>query len=143
MKKKAVVVLSILACLLVAQATLIFALQRSLPNQYYSSQVNSSLPSDISVRFKNGIDITQKHAGAETWTSYQNTDTSVTATFYWLNQQTGETGTIYKTRGGPGAVEVYGDALADYIIYYKVISNHLAGYGGETRTLTNLQPMVP
>lgn len=80
-EKRVIVLLAILACLLVVQTTLIFASQKSIPNYYYSSQLNSSLPGNISVRFKNGIDITQKNAGAETWTSYPYSDASVTATF--------------------------------------------------------------
>ncbi len=149
MKKRVIVLLAILACLLVVQTTLIFASQKSIPNYYYSSQLNSSLPGNISVRFKNGIDITQKNAGAETWTSYPYSDASVTATFYWVDRDSEATGTCYKTQGGSGAVEVYGDSLVNTSsnsedkIYYKVISSHLAGYGGVTTACPQLQTLAP
>ena len=144
MKNRVIMLISILTGILVVQATLILASQNSIPNYYYFSQENRSLPGDISVRFKNGIDITQKTAGAETWTSYPNSDASVTATFYWEDTETGLQGTYYRTQGGPGAVEVYGASLVNTSrIYFKVISSHLAGYGGVITTYPDLQTTVP
>ena len=59
-----------LASLLLLSTIEVIASQLSIPDYQYSSQVNSSLPGGISVRFKNGIDGAQIKGAAETWTSY-------------------------------------------------------------------------
>ena len=128
-----------LASLLLLSTIEVIASQLSIPDYQYSSQVNSSLPGGISVRFKNGIDGAQIKGAAETWTSYPLSDASVSAYFYWEHVSTHDLRTCYKTQGGQGAVEVYADTLnPQQKKYIRVESTHYAGYSGVTLYYPNL-----
>ena len=128
-----------LASLLLLSTIEVIASQLSIPDYQYSSQVNSSLPGGISVRFKNGIDGEQIKGAAETWTSYPLSDASVSANFYQAHNTFGTTGYCYKTQGGAGAVEVYADTLdPDLKYYFQAVSTHYASYGGVTLYYPNM-----
>jgi hypothetical protein len=73
---------------------------------------------------------------------------SVTATFCWVDFSKDEFGSNYQYASGNGAREVYGDSLnGTNRLYYKVVSSHVAVYGGETIPYTDLtkdiSPVLP
>ena len=133
MKKRRVVLLSILLGLLIIQSIEVMALQRSnrIPNYYYHNEYTNALQPYASVTFKNGIDITKKESGTESWSDYPFTDTSVNATFYWFEVDNNHiiigSGSSYGSDGAQGGSAVEAPSLTnEWKYYYQVISNHTA-----------------
>lgn len=143
MRKKILFPTVLLMALLTVQGISIVASQMAIPNYfYYTKHETAFYPSGadpIQVRFKNGIDINKKTAGAETWTSSPTPWVSVTATFYWVDFSEAEFGSNYQYASGNGSREVYGDSLnGTNRLYYKVVSSHVAVYGGVPIPYTDL-----
>ena len=152
MRKKILFPIVLLMALLTVQGISIVASQMAIPNYfYYTKHETAFYPSGadpIQVRFKNGIDINKKTAGAETWTSSPTPWVSVTATFYWVDFSTETFGSNYQYASGNGAREVYGDTLTGARqFYYKVVSSHVATYGGapipDPDLTTDISPYLP
>ena len=145
MKKRRIVLLTILLGLLIIQSIEVFATQRSNPLPVYTYQTPiENTVQGVKVRFKNGIAGDQKTGGAETWTSSPSSSTYVSAMFYWMDPVNDTMGSSPKSEGSNGSSAVYADSLTGTNReYYKVISSHIATVGGNTLTNPSLTTIVP
>ena len=153
MKRRKKMFLVLMVCLVV-HASVVFASERSLPlptytyEAVYTGNLQTHLTNPIFVRFKNGISGDKRDSGAETWTDYPFTATSVTVTFYWVDYQSLEgNNPVYGTTTGfdygSGNCSVEAPRLTNYKYYYKVVSSHNANYDGATLSKSNLTKFVP
>lgn len=150
MKKRRVVLLSILLGLLIIQSIEVMALQRSshIPNYYYHKEHYDYLEPNIDLTFKNGVDSTRHESGAETYATHPFAGTSVYATFYWVEYNTDHTikasGMSNKSDGAAGMSAVEADSLAyTNKYYYYVVSNHTASYSGQISSFSGLATPAP
>lgn len=136
--------------LLIVQSIEVLALQRSnrIPNYYYHSDYTTDLQPYANITFRNGIDSTKKEAGAESWSNYPFTSTSVDATFYWfevdnLHQIIG-TGTSHGFDGAQGGSATEAPSLTGVLkYYYQVISDHTASCSGPILYYPSLTTFEP
>ncbi len=146
MKKRRIVLLTILLGLLIVQSIEVLAMQRTaqLPDYTYKTVLNYSILNQNDVRFKNGIEGDQKTAGAETWTNYPDSSTYVSARFYWEDHVSDTMGSSLKSEGHDGQSSVLADSLADTNKkYYKVVSSHIATISGNTISNPSVTTLIP
>ena len=145
MRKRKLVLLTILLGLLIIQSIEVLAMQRTapLPDYTYETPIVITIQ-DVTVRFKNGIAGDQKTAGAETWTSETTPSTYVSARFYWEDRINDTMGSAVKSEGHEGASSVLADPLTNTNKkYYKVVSSHIATVSGNTVTNPSVTTIVP
>ena len=150
MKKRRVVLLTVLFGLLIIQSIQIYALQRSvrIPDYENQTEYTTNLQPYASITFRNGISADKHEAGAESWSNYPFTRTSVNATFYWnrydMNGILVETGTTYLWDGHDGCSSVEVPSTSGTRkYYYQVVSNHSADCNGPSISYPNLTTFVP
>ena len=150
MKKRRVVLLSILLGLLIIQSIEVMALQRSshIPDYDHHKEHYDYLEPNIDLTYKNGIDITKQESGAESYATYPFAGTSVYATFYWVEYNPNHTikasGTSNKSDGASGMSAVEANSFAGTLkYYYQVVSNHTASYSGQISSFSGLTTFVP
>ena len=146
MKKRRIVLLTILLGLLIVQSIEALAMQRTAQLPEYDNQtvLKFSILYQNDVRFKNGIEGDQKTAGAETWTNYQDSSTYVSARFYWEDHVSDTMGSSLKSEGYAGQSSVLADSLADTNKkYYKVVSSHIATISGNTISNPSVTTLIP
>lgn len=120
-RTKGLVISVTLALVLVVSACIVWA---------YGNQVSGTID-DVTYQFSNYISADQKSASATTWLSSPSTDASVSVTFYWYIPGTTSQGSYTLGNGNYGEITVYAPTLpSSNMKYYKVVSNHIAGYHG-------------
>ena len=145
MRKRKLVLLTILLGLLIVQSIEVLAMQRTapLPDYTYETPIINYV-SGVEVRFKNGIAGDQKTAGAETWTGNSASSTYVSARFYWEDHVSDTMGSSLKSEGYAGQSSVLADSLADTNKkYYKVVSSHIATISGNTISNPSVTTLIP
>ena len=129
---------SAIAVVLVLSACLVYG---------YDSEAIGSI-GNLVTKGRNIISSDKSAASATTTTNIPSSpyppsaDTSVNATFYWIDHVHDDMGTVYKAAGGQSSSAVSPDTVSDRL-YYKVISNHYVWYGQGSWSYTNLTTIVP
>ncbi len=134
MLKRKIVVTIALMMVMILSACLVYA---------YGNQASGTIDG-VTVNVSNYISADKKSASATTWTSTPLADASVSVTFYWrLTVYPYTEGTTTMGNGNYGEITVNAPSLANQNKeYYKVVSNHIAGYHGLIFSYPNLTTEV-
>lgn len=110
------------------------------------SSTNSGVVGGVTVNVKNNISSDFKHGYANTvpsGTNYQYVDSSVSATFYYIDRKNDIPGEYPLYQNTYGIASVTAPTLSGNQLYYKVISTHTATYGGGTLSFPNMTTYAP
>ena len=131
MKNKKIITLLVFVLTFVVSTCFVFA------NAYDYGYIGS-----LFIEAENDINPGQTSAWAETRSSYQYTDTYVTATFYWHNNNTQTYGSDPISAGKAGYVTVSPNSASGKY-FYRVVSSHNAWYGSGSLSFSNLTTEAP